>query len=101
MDKNVARPAACHPQRPEALSRDAEPQTTPERRGKKDLKDLQVARKLEAPPAVDTREREMTSQYLRSESAPAPERAPMRRWLPGGAVGRRVIVRATRRFRVG
>jgi len=73
MDKNVAAaPPPATPQRPEALSRDAEPQTTPERRGKKDLKDLQVARKLEAPPAVDTREREMTSQYLRSESAPAP-----------------------------
>jgi anti-sigma factor RsiW len=72
-DKNVAAaPPPATPQQPEALSRDAETQTTPERRGKKDLKDLQVARKLEAPPAVDTREREMTSQYSRSESAPAP-----------------------------
>ena len=73
MDKNVAAASPpATPQQPEALSRDAEPQPTPEGRGKKDLKDLQVARKLEAPPAVDTREREMTSQYSRSESAPAP-----------------------------
>jgi Putative zinc-finger len=72
-DKNVAAaPPPATPQQPAALSRDAEPQKTPERRGKKDLKDLDVAAKLEAPPAVDTREREMTSQYLRSESAPAP-----------------------------
>jgi hypothetical protein len=72
-NKNVAAaPPLATPQQPEALSRDAEPQATAERRGKKDLKDLQVARKLEAPPAVDTRELETTSQYLRSESAPAP-----------------------------
>ena len=71
IDKKVApAPPPTAAQQSAALSRDAEPQQTPERREKQEP---QVAGKLEAPPVVAERQETMArEQYLRSQPSPAP-----------------------------